>query len=124
MFAGEPAKELAPKQGWPALEQQLATPNFEFGIIAGGMGDDSGFLAAIPGDDDSLLSLATTKLAGAADFVQVTGITAIHQILPNNEDARAATLNFLRHGYFVAANDRHPIPAVAAVSTAAPAAAR
>ena len=28
MFAGEPAKELAPKQGWPALEKQLATPNF------------------------------------------------------------------------------------------------
>lgn len=118
MFAGEPAKELAPKQGWPTLEKQLATPNFEFGIIAGGMGDDSGFLDAIPGDDDSLLSLATTRLAGAADFVQVTGIRAIHQILPNNEDARAATLNFLRHGYFVGPNDRHPIPAEPVVQAA------
>ena len=38
LFAGEPAKQLAPKHGWPALEPQLATPSFEFGIIAGGTG--------------------------------------------------------------------------------------
>jgi pimeloyl-ACP methyl ester carboxylesterase len=119
MFAGEPAKELAPKQGWPALEQQLATPNFPFGIIAGGRGDDTGYLSVIPGDDDSLLSVETTKLAGAADFVQTGGI---HQLMPRNEDVQAGTLNFLRHGFFVSEAARHPIVAAEPVAAAAPAA--
>ncbi|HYO24203.1 MAG TPA: hypothetical protein VEQ85_04575 [Lacipirellulaceae bacterium] len=106
MFAGEPAKELAPGIGWPALEKQLATPSFEFGIIAGGRGDSSGYLPIIPGDDDSLLSVATMKLEGARDFIQTKGI---HQIMPNYNEVRAATLNFLKHGYFVSASAMHPI---------------
>ncbi len=119
LFAGEPAKELAPKQGWPALEPQLATPSFEFGIIAGGRGDDTGYLAAIPGDDDSLLSIETMKLFGAADFIQTKGI---HQLMPNYEEVRAATLNFLKHGYFTSADARRPIVAAAVETAAAPAA--
>ena len=126
-FAGEPAKELAPHGGWPALEKQLATPNFEFGIIAGGRGDNSGYLNIIPGDDDSLLSIETHKLAGAADFIQTRGL---HQLMPQYNEVRAATLSFLRNGYFAAANARRPIPPdfvmapAAAVHSAACAASR
>ena len=75
-LVGESANQLAPKRGWPTLEPQLATPSFEFGIIAGGKGDDEGYLRAIPGDDDGLLSVDTMKLAGASDFMLVKGFTS------------------------------------------------
>jgi pimeloyl-ACP methyl ester carboxylesterase len=110
MFVGEPAKQLAPKQGWPALEPQLATPSFPFGIIAGGKGDAEGFLDAIPGDDDMLLSVESAKLAGAADFVQV--VSGIHQMMPQYDATREATLKFLQHGYFTAPGEMQPIVAV------------
>jgi pimeloyl-ACP methyl ester carboxylesterase len=110
MFVGEPAKQLAPKQGWPALEPQLATPSFPFGIIAGGKGDAEGFLDAIPGDDDMLLSVESAKLAGAADFVQV--VSGIHQMMPQYDATREATLKFLQYGYFTDAAAMQPIVAV------------
>jgi pimeloyl-ACP methyl ester carboxylesterase len=116
LFAGEPAKQLAPGMGWPALEAELATPSFEFGIIAGGRGDDAGYLDMIPGDDDSLLSIETMKLAGATDFTQTKGI---HQLMPNFNEVRAATLSYLQHGYFVAADARRPIVAAAESAPAA-----
>jgi pimeloyl-ACP methyl ester carboxylesterase len=107
MFVGEPARQLAPRQGWPALEPQLATPNFAFGIIAGGKGDDEGFLDAVPGDDDGLLGVESARLVGAADFVQV--VVGIHQLMPRYEATRKATLAFLEHGYFVTAEEAQPI---------------
>jgi len=106
-FVGEPARQLAPKQGWPALESELATPGFEFGIIAGGKGDCEGFLDAVPGDDDGLLSVASARLAGAADFVQVP--RGIHQLMPRYQATRTATLMFLQQGYFVTAAGARPI---------------
>ncbi|MDZ4656552.1 MAG: alpha/beta fold hydrolase [Bythopirellula sp.] len=105
-FAGEPLQQLAPTKGWETLEQRLATPSFEFGIIAGGQGDGEGYLAAIPGDDDGLLSVEMTRLAGANDFVLVKGI---HQLLPKNEQVQDATLRFLEKGYFLPSGTKHPI---------------
>jgi hypothetical protein len=107
-FVGKAADQLAPKRGWPQLEPQLATPRFEFGILAGGRGDDDGYLDVIPGDDDAMLSVATMKLAGAADFLRVE---SIHQLMPRNDEVRAATLSFLQHGYFVGEDKRAPIAA-------------
>jgi len=109
LLVGEPAKQLAPKQGWPALEPHLATPNFPFGVIAGGKGDGKGFLDAVPGDDDGLLSTESAKLVGAADFVQVT--SGIHQLMPQYKVTRAATLTFLQHGRFMATEEARPIVA-------------
>ncbi|BBO34049.1 hypothetical protein [Lacipirellula parvula] len=108
MVAGKPLEQLAPSKGWPELEKQLVTPNFEFGIIAGGQGDGEGYLDAIPGDDDGLLSIDTMKLAGATDFIQTNGI---HQMMPKFKEVRAATLNFLLHGYFVSPQAMHPVVA-------------
>ena len=96
----------------------MATPNFEFGIIAGGSGDGQGYLARCPGDDDGLLSIETHKLAGAADFLQTGGM---HQLMPNYEEVRAATLSFLKNGYFVSKAAMHPITAAAEPVKAAPA---
>lgn len=106
MAAGKPLEQLAPSRGWPELEKQLATPDFPFGIIAGGRGDDFGYFDGIPGDDDGLLSIATMRLAGAADFIQTKGL---HQLMPQYKEVRAATLSFLLHGYFTTAAERQPI---------------
>ena len=110
IVAGKPLEQLAPSKGWRELEPKLATPNFEFGIIAGGRADSEGYLNAIPGDDDGLLSIDTMKLAGASDFIQTKGI---HQLMPQYKEVRAAALNFLTHGYFVSEAARRPIVAAA-----------
>lgn len=106
MAAGKPLEQLAPSKGWPELERQLSTPNFEFGIVVGGRGDGEGYLDAIPGDDDGLLSVETSKLAGASDFIQTKGI---HQLMPKYKEVRAATLSFLKNGYFSSAISKQPI---------------
>lgn len=110
MAAGKPLEQLAPSKGWPELERQLATPDFPFGIIVGGRGDAEGYLDAIPGDDDGLLSVDTSKLAGASDFIQTKGI---HQLMPQYKEVRAAALNFLKNGYFVSEASKQPIVAAA-----------
>ena len=109
-LAGEPVKQLAPGFGWESLEQRLAVPEFEFGIIAGGQGDDEGYLPAIPGDDDMLLSVDTTKLAGASDFALVKGI---HQTLPKNEQVQEYVVRFLEKGYFISPRAKQPLIAAA-----------
>lgn len=106
MAGGEPVDELAPSKGWPELEKQLAVPDFEFGIIAGGRGDGEGYLPGVPGDDDMLLSIETMKLAGAADYLQTGGV---HQLMAKYKVVRAATLNFLQNGYFVTAESKQPL---------------
>ncbi len=105
-LGGEAVLQLATGKGWASLEQRLATPSFEFGIIVGGTGDDDGYLDAIPGDDDMLLSVNTSKLAGATDFAQVKGI---HQTLPKNEQVQEYTLRFLQKGYLVSPRAKRPI---------------
>jgi len=111
LFGGDAVEQLAPSKGWDTLEQRLATPSFEFGIVVGGTGDDEGYLPLIPGDDDMLLSVETSKLVGAADFAQVKGI---HQTLPKNEQVQQYTLRFLEKGYFVSPRAKRPITKLAA----------
>ncbi len=94
---GESVDQFAPNRGWPALEQQLLTPYFEFGIIAGGRGNDRGYLPRVAGDDDGLISLQTHMLDGASGFIQVGGL---HQIMPRYASTKAATLRFLQYGHF------------------------
>ena len=106
LFGGDAVNQLAPSKGWETLERRLATPDFEFGIIVGGTGDDEGYLRGVPGDDDMLLSVETSKLAGARDFVQVKGI---HQSLPKDEAVQDYTLRFLETGAFLPSGRRYPI---------------
>lgn len=107
-LGGDAVEQLAPSKGWPALEQHLATPWFEFGILVGGKGDGEGYLSAIPGDDDMMLSVETCKLAGATDIAQAKGI---HQKLPDNQVIQQCTLRYLQTGGFLQSGVRTPIPA-------------
>lgn len=94
---GPAVDQFAHVGGWPALEQELATPWFEFGIIAGGVGNDHGYLARVPGDDDGLLSIDSHNLDGASDFIQVGGL---HPLMPKYQSVQSATVHFLRYGHF------------------------
>jgi len=97
LLMGEVVDQLSPKRGWSQLEKQLATPDFEFGIIAGGRGNDLGYTQRIGGDDDGVLSLETHQLADATDFVQTVGL---HQAMPQLATVHQATLRFLQWGTF------------------------
>jgi len=62
---------------WVCEAGSLATPSFEFGIIAGGCGNDRGYNPLLPGDDDGIVTVASARLAGASDFVLVPALHAL-----------------------------------------------
>ena len=93
-------------KGWAEFEKTLATPACEFGIIAGGRGEKQGYNPLLPGDNDLVVTVDSTKLPGARDFLL---LPVAHTFLMFNDKAQAATLNFLQNGYFVSAEKRQPI---------------
>lgn len=101
---GKPSQQLGDE--WPWLETSLATPAFEFGIVAGGLGNDQGLNPLLPGDDDGVVTVASTRLAGAGDFVLVP---VLHSLLINDADVLRYTLRFLQHGHFISADRRQPV---------------
>ena len=103
-IAGQSGREMG--QEWTKLEQHLAIPKTEFGIIAGGKHDADGYNPLLPGDDDFIVAVEETKLPGARDFLVVDGL---HALLLSNPQVQKATLQFLQHGYFVTEEARHPL---------------
>jgi pimeloyl-ACP methyl ester carboxylesterase len=106
-IAGEAGQELGRR--WPELEKRLATPDFEFAVIAGGTGKAQGYNPLLPGDNDGLVSVETAKLAGARDFAV---LPLLHSFIMNDEKAQAYVLHFLKHGCFVSDRARRPIEKV------------
>lgn len=104
-IAGPPGAELGPH--WAELEKHLATPTCEFGIIAGGRGEEHGHNPLLQADDDWIVAVPETKLPGAADFLVVP---ALHAFMMDEPKVQEATLSFLLHGYFESADRRHPLP--------------
>ena len=102
--AGAAAQELASK--WGTLAPNLATPHFDFGILAGGRGDDRGYNPLIPGDDDAVITVASTRLAGARDF---RVLPVLHSVFMNDAKVQQYTMNFLNHGHFESDTERQPI---------------
>lgn len=105
-LAGPSGKELGPK--FAELQRHLATPACEFGIIAGGKGDDHGRNPLLHDDNDLLVKVSETKLPGARDFLIVP---AVHTFLMDDAKVQEVTLRFLLRGYFVTENERQPIAA-------------
>ena len=103
-IAGTAAKEMA--FGWKALEPKLATPEFDFGILAGGRGDDRGYNPLISGDDDAVVTVESTKLAGARDF---RVLPALHSTFMNDAKVQEYTVRFLNEGHFESEGTRQPI---------------
>jgi len=101
---GKPGEELGRR--WTCLESDLAVPQCEFGIIAGGLGNEQGFNPLIPGDDDGVVAVTTTRLPGAADFIMVP---VLHPLLPAESRVMDYALCFLENGYFVSEERREPV---------------
>lgn len=102
-LAGASARQLW--HGWDALAPTLAVPKCEFGVLAGGTGRQ-GSNPLLVGDDDSVVTVASTRLAGARDF-RVLNVR--HTFMMNDATVQKMTLSFLRHGYFESAATRQPI---------------
>ena len=104
VLTGRAGQELGVQ--WSTAEQRLATPQFEFGILAGGKQHGRGFNPLLPGDNDGTISVDTTRLAGAADFAV---LPVLHTFFMDDPKVQKYTLRFLQHGYFIAADKRHPL---------------
>jgi hypothetical protein len=104
LVLGPSGKQLA--ADWSEVEKRLAVPPFEFGIIAGSK--KSGRLAnpLLGGEDDLVVSVEETRLAGACDFLVVP---LAHGELMDDPDVRRCVRRFLEEGCFVAADKRMPI---------------
>lgn len=90
---------------WDSAKKTLATPSFEFGIIAGGFGE-SGLNPLLNGNDDLVVRIEETRLAGATDFRVVN---CRHSGVLNDPLVLQFIDSFLRQGYFTTQADRQPI---------------
>lgn len=104
--SGPGGRQLVTSQ--EGLIRMLPAPKCEFGIIAGARGNTAGWNPFIPGDDDGTVTVESTRLVGAADFVTVP---TTHTQLLSNPDAIRYALHFLKKGCF--STDRAPEPITA-----------
>jgi hypothetical protein len=104
-FVAGPAAE-AMATGWEKLEPKLATPHFEFGVLAGGQGDGKGFNPLLPGDDDGVVTVESTRLPGARDFRL---LPVLHSFFMNDKRVHEYAIRFFEHGHFETAESRQPI---------------
>lgn len=93
-----------------ALISKLPIPGFEFGIVAGGRGDNRGFNPLLPGDNDSTVTVASARLTGARDFIIRP---VMHSFLMSDSGVIDLTRHFLEHGQFDKGREPQPITAEA-----------
>jgi pimeloyl-ACP methyl ester carboxylesterase len=105
MLMGPSGKQIAT---WSEVEKRLGTGKCEFAIIAGSL-TGSFTNPLVSGDDDLIVGVEETKLVGARDFL---GVPLNHGNLMDDPYVQKKTLSFLKHGYFIAEDLRHPIEKV------------
>jgi pimeloyl-ACP methyl ester carboxylesterase len=103
MVAGTSASQIA---RWKELESRLTIPRCQFGILAGGRGGAGGYNPLLNGDNDFVVSVESTRLAGATDFAV---LPVVHTLMMDDAKVQEYTLRFLRHGHFISADQRHPL---------------
>ena len=101
---GESAVQLGKR--WGQVRDRLATPPFEFGILAGSSGRFIGGNPLIKGANDWIIGVEETKLDGAADF---RVFPVVHALMPRNRAVIGATVKFLQHGFFESAETIQPL---------------
>lgn len=109
---GPAGKQLAMAANYA---KDLPTPAFPFGVIAGVRGKPNGYNPLIPGEDDGTVTLASTRLPGAADFATVK---CLHSFISSNPQAIKYVMNFLKNAQFRTDGPAEPIPPVEKDTTA------
>ncbi len=84
----------------------LPIPPVEFAVIAGARGQEAGWNPLIRGDDDGTVTVASTRLIGAADF---STVPVLHHGLTSTPEALQQVCRFLETGKLRANGDRQPI---------------
>lgn len=102
--AGGPVRDLG--MTYPEMLKAFGVPTCEFGIISGGADNQHGYSFGLPGDDDGVITVATTRLENAADFILVRNT---HAVVPNTLEAFELAERFLQHGYFRLSKEKHPV---------------
>jgi len=82
---------------WQRVAPRLAVPPCEFGIVAGGRGDNAGYSPLLAGDDDAVVCVDETRLEGARDFLL---LPVHHAAMMRNPAVQRATAAFLKRGCF------------------------
>lgn len=93
---------------WQEVAPSLAIPPCDFGIVAGGRGDATGYSLLLSGDDDAVVCVDETRLPGARDFLLVP---VHHAAMMQSPVVQRATETFLRDGRFPAATEPRREPA-------------
>ena len=86
---------------WHSVAPSLAVPPCDFGIVAGGRGDATGYSLLLTGDDDAVVCVDETRLPGARDFLLVP---VHHAAMMRSPVVQQATTSFLETGRFPTAS--------------------
>lgn len=89
-----------------ASRGEAAHPGVRIRRDRGGTGA-SGYNPFIHGDNDGTVSVASTRLAGAADFVVVD---RLHTFIISAPETAEYTAHFLKTGRFRTVGDAEPVP--------------
>lgn len=82
---------------WQRVAPRLAVPPCDFGIVAGGRGDQVGYSRLLAGDDDAVVCVDETRLEGARDFLL---LPVHHAAMMQHPAVQRATVSFLETGRF------------------------
>jgi pimeloyl-ACP methyl ester carboxylesterase len=104
MVLGPSGKQIAAQ--WSDVEQRLAIPPFEFGIIAGSKKVGNYDNPLLDGEDDLVVKVEETRLKGACDFLTVP---LAHGEIMDDPEVQKCVLRFLKEGCFLSADKRMPI---------------
>jgi hypothetical protein len=95
-FAGPTARSLG--TGPESFPNSLPPPDYPVGVIAGVR--DAALFDLIPGDDDGLVPLESTRVAGMVDFIVVE---SNHYLMRYSPEVARQTIAFLKTGEFLRA---------------------
>ena len=92
---GPTAVRLGTEDG--SFPRSLGPPDYEVGIIAGSSSINPIGSALVPGPDDGTVSIESTRLEGASDFIVVE---ASHTLIMQDAGVARQVIHFLRRGRF------------------------
>lgn len=107
LATGESGRTLA--SDWSNVDQHLATPPFEFGILAGSTENSWIKNAMLKGDSDLFVTVEETMLPGATDHQVIDGY---HGFMMSDKKVQGYVAQFLQRGYLISAQSQNPLAVI------------